>query len=326
MSSIAESFSTIKITKPLLAISGVLAVLLICVALALPSLHRSAALDPQAETASVSLKEFSSSPDIRAGALAHQATVVETALQPQSPVVDGGRKVIRTSSIEMVVRRPAETVDRINALAESMGGYVVASENGGANATVATMTVRIPAARFEEAREQLRGLGVRVENEKVATEDVTRRYVDQDANIRNLRAEEAQYLAILKQATSVKDLMAVSEKLSEVRGEIEQQEAEFNALVKQVDTVAIAISLRTEPETQVLGLNWRPGYRLQIALHDGLESLANYASAMTAILSFLPAAILWVATILTAGIVSWRLMRWAGRRWFDAKETTPVAP
>ena len=76
----------------------------------------------------------------------------------------------------------------------------------------------------------IRKLGLRVENEKIAAEDVTRQYVDQDASIRNLRAEEAQYLTILKRATTVKDMLAVTENLSEVRGQIEQQQAEFNAL------------------------------------------------------------------------------------------------
>ena len=114
----------------------------------------------------------------------------------------------------------------------------------------------------------------------------------------------------------MKDLLAVSEKLSEVRGQIEQQQAEFNALSKQIETVAISISLRAEAEAQVLGLNWRPGYQLKLALRDGLESLANYATAMTALLFYLPAVLLWVGTIVFAIVIGWRLLRWAGRRWF----------
>ena len=66
----------------------------------------------------------------------------------------------------------------------------------------------------------------------------------------NLRAEEAQYLSILKQANTVKDMLAVTERLSEVRGQIEQQQAEFNALSRQIETVAITISLRTEAEDE----------------------------------------------------------------------------
>jgi len=235
------------------------------------------------------------------------------------------RKIIRTSSLEMVVQRPADTAEKITAIAEGMGGYLETASGGGQNATSGTLTIRVPAARLQEARAEIRKLGLRVESEKVDAQDVTRQYVDQDARIRNLRAEEVQLLTILKQAATVKDMMVVSERLSEVRGQIEQHQAEFNALSRQIETVAIAISLRTESEAQVFGLNWRPGYQLKLALHDGLESVATYAAAMTTILFYLPAVLLWAATILIAIFVALRLTRWIGGRWFGSKTTTVSA-
>ena len=111
-------------------------------------------------------------------------------------------------------------------------------------------------------------------------------------------------------------MLAVSENLSAVRGQIERQQAEFNALSKQIETVSLAVSLRTEAEAPSFWLNWRPGYQIKLALRDGLESLANYATAMIAFLFFLPAALLWVGTILLGSVIGWRLLRWAGRRWF----------
>jgi hypothetical protein len=162
-----------------------------------------------------------------------------------------------------------------------------------------------------------------VENEKIDAQDVTRQYVDQDARIRNLHAEEAGFLLILKQATTVKDMLAASERLSEVRGEIERQQAGFNALSKQIETVSIAISLRTESEAQVFGLDWRPGYQLKLALHDGLESVATYATTMTTIFFYLPATLLWVGTIL-AGVLASRWIVLRGKRWFVAKAVPEV--
>ena len=249
-------------------------------------------------------------------------TLVTTALvaAPTDADAAAGRKIIRTSSMEIVVQHPADVADKITALAESMGGYLANADGGGQNATTGTLTIRVPAARFEEARAQIRKLGLRVENERIDAQDVTRQFVDEDASIRNLHAEEAQYLAILKQATTVKDLLAVSEQLSQVRGQIEQQQAEFNALSKQIETVAISVSLRTEAEAQVFGLNWRPAYQLKLALRDGLESLANYATAMATFLFYLPAVVLWLGTIAMGIVTGWRLLRWVGRRWFGWTE------
>jgi Domain of unknown function (DUF4349) len=259
-----------------------------------------------------------------AASAATDAVMENAAGARPAPGASGERKIIRSSSLAIVVQHPAQVMDKIMALAETEGGYLESSQGGGQDAASGSLTIRVPAARFEQTRAEIRKLGLRVENESIDARDVTRRYVDQDANLRNLRAEEAQYLAILKQANTVKDLLAVSQRISEVRGQIEQQQAEFNALSKETDTVAIAISLRTEAETQVFGLNWRPLYQMKLALRDGLESLAGYASAMMAFLFYLPAVLLWVGTIAGGAAVGWRLLRWVGRRWFGWQKAAVV--
>jgi len=243
-----------------------------------------------------------------------KAEAIAGAIASSAPVE---RKIIRTNSLEMVVQHPADVANQIAAMAESLGGYLVSSEGGGQAATSGTLTIRVPSARFEEARAAIRKLGVRVESEKVQADDVTRQYVDQEASIRNLKAEEAQYLAILRQSHTVKDMLNVTEQLSNVRGQIEQQQAEFNALSRQVETVALTVSLRTEVQAPTTTwLNWRPAYQLKLALHDGLESVADYATVMVGILFYLPATLLWLGTILAAIVIGWRIVRWAGRRWF----------
>ena len=141
----------------------------------------------------------------------------------------------------------------------------------------ASLEIRVPAERLEEARAEIRKLGLRVESERVEAEDVTRQYVDLDARLRNLRSEEAQYLSIMKRASTVKDTLAVSEKLSEVRGQIEEQQAEVQALSRQVETVAINVSLHADAEAQASGLHWRPLYQLKLAMRGGLNSFGNYA-------------------------------------------------
>jgi len=318
MTTLAQSLR--EKSKPWQWIAVGLGILLIWVFMSLPELHRAAQptreMVPTREVAGYAppSTEWKYAP-----ALTASSAVSQDAAKASVPANAGAeRKIIRTSSLDMVVQHPAEVTREIAAMAESMGGYLESSNGGGQNETSGTLAIRVPASRFERAQAEIRKLGLRVEAEKVDAQDVTRQYVDQDARIRNLRAEEAGFLLILKQATTVKDMLAVSERLSEVRGQIEQQQAEFNALSKQIEMVSIAISLRTEPEPQVLGLNWRPGYQLKLALHDGLESVATYATTMTAVLFYLPATLLWVGTILFAVIVGYRVLQ-LGKRWLDAK-------
>jgi hypothetical protein len=124
----------------------------------------------------------------------------------------------------------------------------------------------------------------------------------------------------------VKDTLDVSEKLSAVRGQIEQQQAEFAALSKQTETVAINITMRTEVEARIFGLNWRPLYRIKMALRDGLDGVASYASTMTAVLFFLPTVALWLMTLAAGGATIWKLLRGVARRWLGGRRTEARVP
>ena len=227
---------------------------------------------------------------------------------------DVDHKIVETGFMELMVGSPADTSDKIRNLAAQMGGFTLnADTRQEGEDSVASLAVQVPADKFEEARTQIRKLVLKVESEKLEAKDVTKEYADESARLRNLNAQEVQYLSILKQAKTVKDTLEVSNKLNDVRGQIEQQQAELNALAKQVDTVALTISLRSDKEAQVFGLNWRPLYELKIAVRDGLEAIGNYAGVMATILLYLPAVILWTATILLAAAASSRLFVWVRR-------------
>ncbi len=237
------------------------------------------------------------------------------------------RRAIRTGAMDLVVRNPRESSEAIRQLAERVGGFLVNSEiSGGEDASNASLTIRVPATKFEEARTAIRKLGLRVDGEKLEAQDVTKQYVDQSARLHNLHAQEIQYLGILKQAKTVKDTLDVSDKLNEVRGEIEQQQAEFDTLSKQVETVALTISLRAEADAKVFGLNWRPLYQLKYAARQGLDSVGDYAAAMAAFVFFVPTILLWLATILICAAGGWRILRWAGKALFVPRKPSVAEP
>ena len=344
MSALTDSFKSVEKLWVPLAVSSL--VILLAAALAIPNLLRSrtaaeashqAALARQAEESTLSsvdhiyAEEQSARASLHvsapvslptAGLRAAQSTLTGADIPPaksSAPTID--RKLVRTGSLELTVKSPAEVAEQIRLMAESMGGYLETAQIGGTkDAPTADITIRVPAAHLNDATLGIRKLAARVESEKTEAQDVTRQYVDMEARLHNLRAEEAQYLVIMKSAYKVDDLLQVSEKLSEVRGQIEQQQAEFQTLSKQVQTVAITISLRALADAQVFGLNWRPLYQLKVAARDGLDAIADYAAAMTAIVFYVPVILAWGLTILFSIVVVWRLFRWTGRRFFNWPE------
>ena len=230
---------------------------------------------------------------------------------------DATRRMVRTASLEVEVKDTSACMEQIRALAGREGGYLVASSIGGnPDSPSGTIAIRVPVQQLDETRMEIRKLAVRVESEKIEANDVTGKYVDQEANLRNLRAQESQYLRILKRANTVKDAMEVTGKLSEVRGEIEQRQAEFAALVKQVETIEIDVTLIPEAEAQVFGIHWRPWYSIKLAARDGMEGLATFGGTFTAAVFLLPAIILWLAMIILCAAVGIRILRWAWRHFF----------
>ncbi len=338
MSAIAQPWkSTNRALWMSVAMGGVI---LLAATLAIPRLLRSPMAVEHARQGLADageLREYSYAPSVSATAegRAVNKLIADSApsaakgesVTASSPIFSAatGRKIIRTGSLALTVLSPADAAEQIRIMAERMGGYLESAQIGGTkDAPTADITIRVPAMHFEEAKAGIRQMATRVESEKTNAQDVTRQYVDMEAGLRNLRAEEAQYLTIMKSAYKVDDLLSVSQKLSEVRGEIEQQQAEFQTLSKQVETVAITVSLRAVADAQVFGLNWRPLYQLKIAGRDGLDALADYASTMAAILFYVPVILAWGLTILLALVSGWRLVHWVGRRFFSWP--APAAP
>jgi len=229
-----------------------------------------------------------------------------------------GRKIVHTCSLDLTVSSPSQTAEQVRLLAEKLGGYLENAESGGQSSAQASITIRIPTAQLESAKAEIRKFALRIEGEKTNAADVTKQYVDMQARLRNLRAEEAQYLQIMTSASKVSDMLEVSAKLSEVRGQIEQQQGEFETLSKQVEMASISILLHVPTDTEVMGIHWRPLYQMKLALRDGLEALANYATVMMAVISMLPAILLWMGTILLGVFLTWRMLCWTARLLFPS--------
>ncbi|MGH9669923.1 MAG: DUF4349 domain-containing protein [Terriglobales bacterium] len=228
------------------------------------------------------------------------------------------RKVLRTGSLDLEVKDPIQTAEALRQLALRMHGYVESSNVWGAQDSLQTahVTLRIPAERFDEARLEVRKLGVRMQNERVESKDVTGQYVDLESSLRNYRAEEQQYLEIMKRAGAVKDTLEVARQLAEVRGRIERTQGQLKLLSQQVEMATLSVSLRSESMVALGGVRWQPLQRVRIALRDAAQDLADYGDFLILVLFRLPVMLLWVVTLATLAGLGWKLLRWLWRKLF----------
>jgi hypothetical protein len=224
------------------------------------------------------------------------------------------RRIIRNGSLELLVNDVGQSINKIGFIVTGVSGFVEKSTQTNSGGHSASVTVRVPAARLDQAVAEIKGLATSVDRESVEVRDVTREYIDLDARLRNAQAEEAQYLQILKHATTIKDTLEVTEKLSDVRGRIEQMQGEMKFLTAQIDMSTLEISLRAEADATVAGIRWRPLRQAKIAMSDMVAGLADWVDSVIAFFINLPLIAVWFLSVVALIVVAVRLLRFLWRR------------
>jgi hypothetical protein len=156
---------------------------------------------------------------------------------------DNGPLVVKTGSVSLEVKDIDEAVLLARGRIVGLGGYVSDSEraNRGDDAS-ALITYRIPASRWDEALDGLRGLAQKVTSEQTKAAEVTGQVVDLDARIANLRSTERALQAIMAQATRITDVLEVQNQLTSVQGQIEQLTAQRSHLADQAAMGTLAVT------------------------------------------------------------------------------------
>jgi len=176
------------------------------------------------------------------------------------------QRIVKTGEMTLEVRSVAEVLGRVRALAVELGGYVGGSQAGTLDER-ASLTIRIPATTFDTAIARLHELDGSVIAEATREEDVTGQVVDLAARIDNLQASEASYRELVARAERIEDILAVQSRLDQVRGEIEQLQAQLDALEGQaaLSTLTITLVPQAEPVQQQTE-TWNPGTELDRAI------------------------------------------------------------
>jgi hypothetical protein len=181
-------------------------------------------------------------------------------------VVTEQQRIVKTGEISLEVESVANGLSRVRAVAVELGGYVGGSQAGTLDQS-ATLTLRIPAARFDDALSRLHEVGEKVLAESTQEQDVTSSLVDLQARLKNLQASEAQYRVLVGRATKIEDILAVQSRLDDVQGQIEQISAQLKSLGNQADlsTLTVTLTPRAQP-IQAASSTWDPGGTVGLAV------------------------------------------------------------
>jgi hypothetical protein len=218
---------------------------------------------------------------------------------PGAPPVS---RVIRTAELSLVIPRDAfderfgEAVD----VAEAQGGFVADSRS---RSWAGSLTVRVPAANFDETLHALRALGT-VEVESVHGEDVTADYIDLRANLRIARARREVLLGLMADANSIEQTIRVQNALDETQLRIEQFQGQLRLLDDRTSLATIGLRLReqgVEPESEVETASIPNAFE---------RAAAGFVGVIAAIVIGLG----YLIPILVLGLGAWFVVSRVGRR------------
>ena len=241
-------------------------------------------------------------------AVAQSATGADPLQNVNASTTGAPTMVIRTGQAFIEVERVDPAILKIRQLAAQVGGYITNSSVSGGRDQIrqATMEVKIPAPRYDEAVGSLSTIG-KVETVNSQAQDVGEEYVDVTARVTNARRLEERLISLLSNRTGKLDeVLRVERELARVREEIERYEGRLRYLGARAATSTLTITVH-EP-APIIGNN--PGENpIAGALRRAWRNFIGLVAGIIASLGIL----------IPLGLIA--LAGWAGyRRWKTTRE------
>ncbi|MCL2824686.1 MAG: DUF4349 domain-containing protein [Polyangiaceae bacterium] len=151
--------------------------------------------------------------------------------------------LIYTASFRMGVFEVEKSIGDVETLAVEVGGFV-------ANRTDQRITIRVPAAQFNNTVKQIAGMGD-VLNRNVEVNDVTEQFLDISIRLKNARAVRERIQQLLANTKNVEESIKVEQELRRLSAEIEQLEGRLKYLTNRVQYSTITVSFETNRTQEV---------------------------------------------------------------------------
>ena len=200
--------------------------------------------------------------------------------ESEGSAADFTEKIIYSANISIETTDFDASVSGLEQKARSLGGFVENSNvsgdtrwnKDGTTSVVnrwAYYTIRIPAEKFEYFLQLTHTYGNVLSTSRSA-QNVTSSYTDFEARLASLNMQEERLLDMLAKSTDVETLIALEQRLSDVRYEIEAIERNLRNYDAQIrySTVDLAIQ-EVELYTPTIPIRRSFGEKLEIAFSDG---------------------------------------------------------
>ena len=218
----------------------------------------------------------------------------------QQPEIAPGSMLVRTGQASLQVDSLEAGIARVRDVARRTGAIIAntSMEGGNKQTRAASLELRIPSERFDEAVNGLAPIG-KLESVNVTVQDVGEEYVDVQARVANARRLEQRLVELLANRTGkLADVLTVERELARVREQIERYEGRMRYLRTRASISTLSIGIH-EPYPIVAD---HPGERpIRDAFVQAWRNLVGVTAGLIASLGVvIPLGILVVALGLAA--------------------------
>ena len=189
------------------------------------------------------------------------------------------RLVIQNADLAIVVADVEVRMTEIQEMAQEMGGFVVSSnlyQGYTSNYTPvpeATVTIRVPSERLDEALDLIKKDVVDVQNETRSGQDVTAEYVDLKSRLKTYQAAEQELTELMENAQDTDEVVNIFNQLMYYREQIELIQGQIKYYEEAAALSAISVRIIAEETIQPIEIGgWEP----QGVARDAIQDLINF--------------------------------------------------
>ena len=190
--------------------------------------------------------------------------ITEDSSTPEKPQSENdktastNRKIIEKIYLDIQTKEFEELIEKLNKEIKTTGGYIENSRMSGnsyedycydensyysPNFRTAEFIIRIPSSKSEKFTTYISEIGT-VTNKEIDTEDVTLSYVDIESRIKALNIEKQSLENLLAKASTVNDIIAIQDRLTDVIYEIEKQQSQLRTYDNLIEYTTITVNIR----------------------------------------------------------------------------------
>ena len=208
-------------------------------------------------------------------------------------MADTSRKIIKNGDISFEARDVKATRKALITATKKLNGYIAKETESGYedDRKNYTLHIKVPAENFDALLESISTTAEKIDSKNIHIQDVTAEFIDTKTRIHNKKALEKRYLELLSKASKITDMLAIEDKLGEIRAEIESTEGQFLQMQNQVAYSTMEITFYTKSIVTETGKGF--GYQLFSSLAKGWDVMA---ASFFSILTF------WPLILVTVGL------------------------